>query len=179
MNKGKWTGLGWKLSGTNGNSDTHVHPDISCNKCVLMYFFPARTLKARRKCCILLLKIAAFACIKPSPGNHTVHFSLHHQNVQIPKSRGNLQEPEDPEAGSAAALSIHPKFCLSRQQKNEETAHFWWNRIKKEKENVHFEWQGWSLLVLYEGNGLTTSHIRVCVEHLGHLHAGGLPCSLL
>lgn len=66
MSNGKWTDLRWKLSGMNGNSDTHVHPDVSCDKPVLSYLFPARILKTARKCCILLLKIAAFACIKPS-----------------------------------------------------------------------------------------------------------------
>lgn len=148
MSNGKWTGLRWKLSGTNGNRDTHVHPDISCDKHVLLYLFPARTLKTRGKYCILLWKIAAFACIKPSPGNHTIHFSLYHQNVQIPKSQGNLQQPEDPEAGSAAASCFQLKICLCHPQKNEETAHFWagwWKRTEKEKENVSYERQGFAL----------------------------------
>lgn len=84
MCNGKWTGFRRKLSGTNGNSDTHVHPDICCDK----YLFPARTLKTRRKCCILLLKIVAFACIKPSPGNKRSSFfpvSSKCSNPQIPR----------------------------------------------------------------------------------------------
>lgn len=121
MSNGKWTSLRWKLSGKNGNNDTHVHPDMICDGHVLKYLSTANTLKTRRKCCILLPKIAAFARIEPSPGNDTVHFSRYQQNVQIPKSRGNLQEPGDLEAGSEAASCSQLKFCLSRHQKNKET----------------------------------------------------------
>lgn len=128
----KWTGFRWKLSRTDGNSDTHGHPDISCDKPILSYLFLART---RRKCCILLTENCSLCLHQTfSWKSHTSFFPAS-SKCPNPQNRLNLQEPGDPEAASAAASIFQLKLCLSRHQNNEEIPHFWagqWNKTEKE-----------------------------------------------
>lgn len=105
----------WKLSGAIGSSRTRVHSDNSCDKQVVYILIPSRTLNVK-KAVLSFRNLQPLMASNPSPDNHTIYVSLIHQNLQIPKSQGNLQEPEDPDRGAAPPSGLQIKLSQSSSE---------------------------------------------------------------